>query len=540
MSGEKVDRQPHDHVDLLGVRFPRLTQDEALALLQDCVARHRTAGFCFPDMSTLNIAATDSGFRRLLTERVQVMNDGAGLAWAAQRRGLPFPANLNGTDLCPRLLDSVRPGTRVFLVGGREGIARRAREELQQRFTRPLFVGEHHGYLDDVAERDMMDELRKARPDIVVVGMGNPTQVRFIDRHLDDPALQGVVWLAVGGLMDYYAGNLRRAPGWARRAGLEWLMIVGQQPHKAGRYFGGIPRFLARCVAAEATGRHDLPLPGDADDVHPPHPAGSSLQAVARQAAAGLAGVLGRARPDEPRILTYHGVCETPKDAWSVTPGQLRRQMRVLARDAHPVSLAEIVTWLRGEGELPPRAVAVTFDDGFTDVLEHAAPILAEAGVPGAAFVSPAFASQGAAAASPDYVPGRPFLDWAQLRELQNAGWTLGSHARTHAVLSRLPENAARSELASSRRELEDRLGVAVGLLAYPFGTPGTVSRRDRDLARDAGYEAAFLAVAGPLRRGTGAFELPRCKILGNDAPSLFNAVVDGRLDWWGMVERTH
>ena len=127
-----------------------------------------------------------------------------------------------------------------------------------------------------------------------------------------------------------------------------------------------------------------------------------------------------------------------------------------------------------------------------------------------------------------------------ELRALQQAGWTLGSHALTHAVLSRLADDEVRTELAASRRELEDRLGVAVDLLAYPFGTPGTVSRRVRELAREAGYAAAFLAVAGPLRRDSDRFALPRCKVLGNDAPGLFQAVVDGRLDWWGIVERTH
>lgn len=250
-------------VDVLKVRFPRLRSDEAVALLRERLVSRRTTGVCFPDMSTLNLAASDEDFRRLLQRRMLVFNDGAGIAWAARRQGRPLPANLNGTDLVPRLFSVAPPGTTVYLLGARPGVAKTAATELASRFPHLDFLGTHHGYLDAATEAEVLAELRRLRPQIVLVAMGNPLQIAFIDRHLDDPLLDGTMWLAVGGQLDYYGGGLRRAPPLLRRLRLEWLYIVMQQPHKAERYFLGIPRFLASCLIAERTGGHTAPAPRD-------------------------------------------------------------------------------------------------------------------------------------------------------------------------------------------------------------------------------------------------------------------------------------
>jgi peptidoglycan/xylan/chitin deacetylase (PgdA/CDA1 family) len=233
-------------------------------------------------------------------------------------------------------------------------------------------------------------------------------------------------------------------------------------------------------------------------------------------------------------------VCPEPADEWSVTPAQLRAQMAIVAAEFTPVRVEEVAAWAAGGARLPPRAIAVTFDDGYADVHEHALPILAEAGVPGAAFVSPEFSARAASVPDTGYEALRPVMGWREVLALRDAGWTIGSHALTHRVLSRLSEESAREELVRSRSRLKVELGRDVTLLAYPYGTPGTVSARDRDLARMAGYDAAFLAVTGAPRQGGDRFAIPRSKVLGSDGPAVFRAIVDGKLDVWRFVERTH
>ncbi len=254
MSGVGVDT-----IDVLGVRFPRLYTEEAVALLLAKLRGGESTGVCFPDMSTLNLAVESPHFRHLLQHRMVVLADGAGVMWVASCRGKPLPANLNGTDLVPRFFASAAAGTTVFLLGGKEGVAAQTSERWAARFPHLRFIGSSHGYLDEASERQLVERLRTLRPQVVLVGMGNPKQIELIDRHLDDPTLRGTLWLAVGGQFDYYGGTLKRAPSWLRRARLEWLYIVMQQPHKLRRYFIGIPLYLSRCALASLTHSHDMP-----------------------------------------------------------------------------------------------------------------------------------------------------------------------------------------------------------------------------------------------------------------------------------------
>jgi peptidoglycan/xylan/chitin deacetylase (PgdA/CDA1 family) len=257
-----------------------------------------------------------------------------------------------------------------------------------------------------------------------------------------------------------------------------------------------------------------------------------------------IASLLGKftrsASPPGPRVLCYHGVCPDPVDEWSVSPSQLREQMAVVAGEFVPVTAEAVAAWARGEGSLPDRAVAVTFDDGYADVHDHAAPILAGFGIRGAAFVSPEFSDRAGPVPGVGYEALRPIMGWREVRALRDAGWTIGSHALTHARLSGLAEAEIRGELVASRERLSEGLGHAVTVLAYPYGTPGAVSPRVREMAREAGYDAAFMAVTGAPRRDGDPFAIPRAKVLGSDSPRMFRATLDGELDLWRFAESSH
>ena len=260
-----------------------------------------------------------------------------------------------------------------------------------------------------------------------------------------------------------------------------------------------------------------------------------TVKSLLRHATMGVGQALVRQALSAPRILTYHGVCSAPPDEWSVTPAQLRQHARWLAESCQPVPLLDIVRWRRGELVLPPRAVAVTFDDGLRDVLTDAVPILAEFGIPATAFIAPGLIAGQPPHAS--YRPTRPFLSWPEVKALGRAGWTMGSHALTHPVLATLSVDAASFELSESRRILADICEVAVTLLAYPYGTRRTVSPRDYALAQAAGYEAAFLDMTAPLTPSSPPFALPRNKILRTDSLAVVRASVEGRMDLWRLIE---
>lgn len=198
------------------------------------------------------------------------------------------------------------------------------------------------------------------------------------------------------------------------------------------------------------------------------------------------------ARPDSVRkdsvrvpILVYHSVFphhpgQTHEQrVLDVAPAVFEEQMRYLVNGGyHVISFEQLVDALQGRATLPPRPVVITFDDGWANQYRHAFPILRKLGLPATFFV---FTN----------VIGRDPLNmtWAELREMQSAGMTIGSHTRTHPMLPDDHRGLA-YEIDSSRVDIRRHLGAAPKFFAYPFGA---WDRRALLEARHAGYEAARL-----------------------------------------------
>jgi peptidoglycan/xylan/chitin deacetylase (PgdA/CDA1 family) len=252
-----------------------------------------------------------------------------------------------------------------------------------------------------------------------------------------------------------------------------------------------------------------------------------------------LAGKFALPRRVVPRILCYHQVTPEPIDEWGITPRQMAEHVQCIRDQGHAiVPLGRIVDWCLRGTELPENAVALTFDDGFLDVLRHAEPVLTKLNAPATMFVPSDRIDDPSAESSFD--ARCEFMSWSDVRTLRSAGWTIGSHAASHRPLASLPANESERELRESRRRLEDQLGEPCALLAYPFGTPGTVSPREHLFAKEAGYEAAMAATTARLERTSPQFALPRSKLLGDDHIDVLIATLQGKMDLWGIVERSH
>lgn len=239
-----------DTLRLLGVDIADLTLDEALGFLTERVEdRSRTDVLYYVNAHTLNCATDDPAYRDVLNGADIVFGDGTGVRWGVKMQGGRIKANLNGTDLTPAFLDATAGrGFRYYLLGASEDTIGRTAAFCQERFEGWELAGYHHGFVFDGPIEPVLEDIAGAKPDMLLVGMGNPIQERWIHDHRD--RLDVPLVAAVGGLFDHWAGNLERAPSWVREAGFEWLQILIQQPHKARRYLLGNPLYLFR-VARE-------------------------------------------------------------------------------------------------------------------------------------------------------------------------------------------------------------------------------------------------------------------------------------------------
>ena len=231
-------------LDIRGIRLLNLAMDEALAAIDAALSARQPTRISFVNADCVNIAAGDPSYREALAGTDWVFIDGIGMRIAGRIMDQPVRDNVNGTDLFPRLCESLaQHGKRLFLYGARPGVAAAAAGWAQARFPGLQIAGTLHGY--QPGEADTVAVIRASGADVVLVGLGAPAQEAWIARNHDKTG--ATVAMGVGGLFDYYSGRIPRAPLWMRRLGLEWLFRLIQEPRRLWRrYVVGNAVFLSR------------------------------------------------------------------------------------------------------------------------------------------------------------------------------------------------------------------------------------------------------------------------------------------------------
>lgn len=235
-----------DQFQFFGFTFSDLTYPGAMKLLDKMIASPDTSSLCFPNANTLNIATHNEKLRRALHKMDVLFGDGVGIQIASLMRGRKLKSNLNGTDLMPHYL-AQRPGIKVFLLGSTPESIETVTSGFSEKFPQAKLVGAHHGFFDKEKCNEIIAAINKTKPDLLLVGMGNPIQEIWIAHHQDK--LDAGLCIGVGGLFSYWEDALVRAPTWMRKVGLEWLGIMIRQPWKSARYLIGNPLFLLRAIA---------------------------------------------------------------------------------------------------------------------------------------------------------------------------------------------------------------------------------------------------------------------------------------------------
>jgi alpha-1,3-mannosyltransferase len=221
------------------------TSDEAIDLLDGQFEQKTPAIVVFANAHTLNSTVTDRRVQSIL-DRSIVFNDGIGVDLASRLLfGKTFPENLNGTDFVPHYIQNTKHRYRVFLLGGKPGVAVKAAGRLGKLAPQHDFVGTCHGYYAKNELPNIIDHIRRSRADILLVAMGNPHQETWLNEHLKRTGCG--LGFGVGGLFDFMAEVVPRAPRWVQAARMEWAYRLLQQPGRLWRrYLVQMPIFLMR------------------------------------------------------------------------------------------------------------------------------------------------------------------------------------------------------------------------------------------------------------------------------------------------------
>ena len=250
---------PRRVVSVLGVTITDVTKQNAFRLLEGLVrdGDGRCHSAFIVNAHTLNVATEQSDYRDILNSADFVFNDGTGVRWAARQRGIELRDNLVGTDLIPEFFHATAGRHyRYFLLGAEPDTIEKAAAVARDRIVGWTQAGYHHGFIQNGQNDDVIGRINASRADVLLVGMGNPIQERWI--HGQQRRLRVPLAIGVGGLFDHWIDKPRRAPLWVRRMGCEWVHKLLLQPHKWRRYLLGNPKFLIRIARAKQQDLADM------------------------------------------------------------------------------------------------------------------------------------------------------------------------------------------------------------------------------------------------------------------------------------------
>lgn len=249
-AGQMTRAELAPRVRLMGLPIDSVTAAQAIAAIGRALKSGRGGWVITPNLDQLRQFHRDPSLRPMFETADLVVADGTPLIWASRLQGTPLPERVPGSDLISSLSSAAAGwASSIFLLGGNPGAAEGAAQTLRERHRGLRIAGTLSpppGFERSSEEMDRVREtLRRARPDIVFVGLGFPKQEKLIHQlRADNPASW---FLGIGISLSFVAGEVGRAPAWTHRIGLEWVHRLAQEPRRLFRRYliDGLP-FAAR------------------------------------------------------------------------------------------------------------------------------------------------------------------------------------------------------------------------------------------------------------------------------------------------------
>jgi N-acetylglucosaminyldiphosphoundecaprenol N-acetyl-beta-D-mannosaminyltransferase len=226
-------------VELAGVLVDQIDLDAAVERMRAFLHSGSAHQIATVNLDFLKIAERNTAFRAAINQADLAVADGMPLVWASRLKGQPLPRRITGFDL---VLEACRlaaeTGGGVFLLGAAPGVADAAARALEARFPGLRIAGTYSPPFGDLSAEEnetILRLIRESSPSVVFTALGAPRQDLWIRDNLD--RLETRVAMGVGCVFDVLVGNMKRAPQWMQRTGLEWSFRLAQEPKRLWRRY---------------------------------------------------------------------------------------------------------------------------------------------------------------------------------------------------------------------------------------------------------------------------------------------------------------
>ncbi len=231
-----------NRVNVLGVGIDNLTLSEAVDKALSLISEHRCAYMVTPNPEIVMAAWDDPKVSKAIENADLVIPDGVGVMQAARILGTPLREHMPGIDAATEIIKRLASrGGSVFLYGARPGVAEKAAERMKQRFPGLVICGTNDGYGND--DGAVVSKINAAKPDFVMVCLGVPKQELWMAKHA--AKLDAGLMAGLGGTIDVFSGQVKRAPLKWQKLKLEWLYRCFEEP-KRFRKIKRIPQFIIK------------------------------------------------------------------------------------------------------------------------------------------------------------------------------------------------------------------------------------------------------------------------------------------------------
>ncbi len=239
------------YANVLGVNVSAINMSRAVAVAMQWICANRPGYVCLTGVHGVMEAQRDPTLLKILNDSVMNLPDGMPMSWVGRLQGFVSMDRVFGPDFMLEICSlSQTHGYRHFLYGGQPGVAEELKQSLEMKYPGIKIVGTctpPFRSLTPAEEEDVIAQIHSSSPHIVWVGLSTPKQERFMAQYVD--RLQVPLLIGVGAAFDYHTGRIRDCSPWIKRAGLQWLHRLLQDPRRLWRrYLRNNPEFLGKVI----------------------------------------------------------------------------------------------------------------------------------------------------------------------------------------------------------------------------------------------------------------------------------------------------
>ncbi len=239
--------QRKNRVEILGVPVDMVDKQQAFSIFKEIFPQAGCSMIVTPNSEIIQNASKDESLKSLIAGADLIIPDGIGLVYASKIIGCPLSERVTGVDFLESIIAYLaKTGESIFLFGSKPGVAEKAADKMKEKYPGLVVAGTRNGYFQPEEETEIVSEIEESGADFLCVALGAPKQERFIaDHRAEFTHVRGAI--GVGGSLDVWAGEVKRAPEFYQKHGLEWLYRLIQQPARFKRMLA-LPAFMLRVI----------------------------------------------------------------------------------------------------------------------------------------------------------------------------------------------------------------------------------------------------------------------------------------------------